>query len=237
MKIFIFVALFVFITPVMILGQTTGQITEDGVEIVDKKTYVKGNFLMGFGFDKVLAAKKFYEDKDDVDDIYIRPGGGFGIEGVIGYDITPTITGEIGIGYQASGESVSNGHAYLNKVPFRASIIYKSTSKIKQFALYYGAGISMNLSTKYNVKEDEDKLLVTYENPVGFHGLIGADFISAGSPLNFSGEIRYVGMADFEVKSAELNGNDMPISTVKNDFRKLSSSGLHFILTISYYLI
>jgi hypothetical protein len=94
----------------------------------------------------------------------------------------------------------------------------------------------MNLSTKYNVKEDEDKLLVTYENPVGFHGLIGADFISAGSPLNFSGEIRYVGMADFEVKSAELNGNDMPISTVKNDFRKLSSSGLHFILTIGYYL-
>ncbi len=236
MKIFVFAALLVLISPILILGQTADQISEDGVEIVNKKMYVKGNFLMGLGFDKVLAAKKYSEDKDDTDDIYIRPGGGLGVEGVIGYNITSAITGEIGIGYQFSGETVSSDHVYFKKIPFRATLLYKSANKIKQFSLYYGAGVSTNLSTKYDVEEADDKLVVNYENPVGFHGIIGADFISTGSPLFITGEVRFVSMADYEVKSAELNGNDMSISLVKSDFQTLSSSGIHFIITIGYYI-
>jgi opacity protein-like surface antigen len=236
MKIFTLLVLLVLITSVLVLGQTADQKIDDRIEIVNKKMYVKGNFLMGLGFDKVLAAKKYFEDKDDVDDIYIRPGGGFGVEGVVGYDITSAIAGEIGIGYQFSGESVSNGHVYFNKFPLRASILYKSTRSIKQFSPYCGVGISMNLLTKYVWEEDDDKGSITYRNPAGFHGIAGAEFNPAGSPLYFSGEIRFVSMADYEVKSYKVNGSDVLISSVRTDFRKLGSSGLHFILTLGYYL-
>ncbi len=217
--------------PILIMGQGTDLQTGEPETLPAKKLYAKLNVLVGVGFDKVFGGYKYVEGKDP-EKINIDPGGGIGVEAVLGYDISPNIAAEFGIATQSSGESVSNGHVYFKKVPYRASILFKPKSN-KSFRLFFGGGISSNISAKYDVEEDGADATVTYTSPIGFHGLAGANFGSPKSPFYFAGEVRYVGMADYEMDEAEMNGHSF---IVASDKQKLSASGVHFVFTMGYYI-
>jgi hypothetical protein len=221
----------VLLLPVLIVAQSADIQTDDTEVTPAKKLYAKGNILMGVGFDKVFGGYKYVEGEDP-EKINIYPGGGVGVEAVLGYDITPTIAAEVGIAMQSSGQSVSNGHVYFRKVPYRASLLYKPKST-KSYRLYFGGGLSSNFSAKYDVEEDDSEATVTYTSAMGFHGLAGANFHKGKSPIYFAGEVRYVSMADYEMDEAELDGHSFVVAT---DKRELSAGGVHFVFTMGYYL-
>jgi len=159
MKYFRFILLILF--PVLIAGQSADNHSSNNVA---KRFYAKVNILGGVGFDKVHSSYKFVEGKD-IEKINIYPGGGIGAEVVLGYDISPNIAAEIGIGTQFSGEWLSNGHVYFRKVPFRISGIYRLKTK-KLYTMFFGGGASFDLSPKWDVEIDEDDAKVTYSSNV-----------------------------------------------------------------------
>jgi hypothetical protein len=222
MKYFRFILLILF--PVLIAGQGTDNHSSNNVA---KRFYAKVNILMGVGFDKVHSSYKLVKG-EDIEKINIYPGGGIGAEVALGYDISSNIAAEIGIGTQFSGESLSNGHVYFRKVPFRISGIYRLKTK-KLYTMFFGGGTSFDLSPKWDVEIDDDDAKVTYSSNVGFHGLFGLDFFSPKSPLYFAGEIRYVGMPDYEKNQAPRN------FISPSDISTLSASGVHFVFTMGYY--
>jgi hypothetical protein len=217
----------VLLLPVLIVAQGVDIQTDDTEVTPIKRIYAKGNILMGVGFDKVHAGDKYIEGEYP-EKINIYPGGGVGVEVVLGYDISSNFAAEIGIGTQSSGESVSNGHIYFKKMPLRISGIYRLKNK-KAYTVFIGCGASFDLSPKFSVKEDDDEAEVTYFTNTGFHGLIGLDFFSPKSPFYFAGEIRFVGMPDYELDEAPWN------AIFPSDISALSANGIHFVFTMGYY--
>ena len=96
--------------------------------------------------------------------------------------------------------------------------------------MFFGGGASFDLSPKWDVEIDENDAKVTYSSNAGFHGLFVLDFFSPKSPLYFVGEIRYVGMPDYEKNQAPRN------FISPSDISTLSASGVHFVFTVGYYL-
>ena len=142
MKYLIFIFLLI---PILIFSQTKEIQKNDNPTDV-KKLYTKGSVKFGVGFEKYFMFEKYYENTGkDAGDAYIYPGGGTGIEAILGYNINPRVSSEIGIGYVSSGESVKDASASFNKSILHASIIYR-LKKSKTYIPYFGAGFSTNLS-------------------------------------------------------------------------------------------
>jgi len=224
----------IILTPIFILSQ----ITEDqynNIPIVKKKLYTKGLVQFGGGYEKILAGKKYYTDSDkDPEDIYIRPGGGIGLEGIIGYDFSPTLSTEIGIGFAGSGETVDKDNIYFNKTIFRATILYKMVST-KEYKPYIGGGFTTNLSAKYEIEQGGDELVVKYKKPVGFHVLGGAQ-INMTPELFMFGDIKLIFLGKYKIEEAEFNGSTFPISNIENEFQEFGSSGFQFTFGMGYYI-
>ena len=193
------------ITPILIFSQITEDLSGNK-QLVTKKLYTKGSFVFGPGFEKIKVGEKQYEDSDrDNQDINIMPGGGAGVEAVIGYDLSNSLAFEFSIGLQNSGSFIDEDNkAQFKKSQIRASVLYKIPTG-KKYVPYVGAGLSTILSGKYveNSKAGEGE--VKYTKPSGFHILGGAEWKNPNSPLYWFGEMRLLILGEFEVDESDIS--------------------------------
>ena len=217
--------------PILIYSQTTDNLKPE--ETFNKKLYAKGALVFGPGFESIKVGEKFYEDEDkDPEDINIMPGGGFGIEAAIGYDITKNLGFELSIGTQNSGSYIDeDNRAQFKKAQIRVSGFYRIPIE-KKFTPYFGAGLSMILSAKYLEDSMGIESEVVYTKPLGFHVLGGMEWRTPNSPLFWYGEARFIILGDFEVDEADIA--DWIIEEVGID--TMGGNGLQFSFGIGYYI-
>jgi len=222
------------LTPILIFSQITEDLSGN-IRPVKKKLYTKVLLQVGGG-GKVLAGEKSYTVSDkDPEDIYIHPGGGTGLEAVIGYDINPSLSGELGIGFLQSGDQAGKDHIWFWKQTLRASVIYRLNIS-KGYFPYIGGGFSTNLSVSLDAETRSDELIIRYEIPTGFHILGGAEIKNPQSSWFMFGDFKFIFLGTYDIKEAKLNGNSIPISYVESDFREMNANGFQFALGFGYYL-
>ncbi len=207
MKHLILLILFV---PILLLSQ----ITEDKAEPKshNNKLYAKGSWIFGPGFESVLDN--------------IEPGGGQGFETVLGYDWSKTMSIELSIGMQNSGD-----HTKFKKSQIRASAYYKIPIE-KKFTPYLGAGISAVLSAKYIEKSSSREQEATYSKPIGIHILGGVERKNPYSPLFFFGEVRLLILGEFELDKTDVD------FMILREFGMITmkANGLQWSVGIGYYI-
>ena len=222
----------IILTPILIFSQITEDLS--GNESTNtKKLYTKGSFVFGPGFEKIKVGEKYYEDSDrDNSDINIMPGGGFGVEGVLGYDLSKLLAVEFSIGTQNSGSSIDKDNkASFQKSQIRASVLYRIPID-KKYVPYIGVGISTVLSGKYIEESQGMELEVKYTKPSGFHVLGGAEWKNPRSPWFWYGEMRLLILG--EVEADETDVATWILEEVGID--KMSANGLQFSFGIGYYI-
>ena len=222
----------IILTPILIFSQITEDLS--GSESINtKKLYTKGSFVFGPGFEKIKVGEKYYEDSDrDNSDINIMPGGGAGVEGVIGYDLSKSLAFEFSIGTQNSGSFIDKDNkAQFKKSQIRASILYKIPIG-KKYVPYLGAGLSTILSGKYVENSQGMELEVKYTKPSGFHILGGAEWKNSQSPLYWFGEVRLIILGEIEADDSSVS--NYILESVGIDV--MSSNGLQFSFGIGYYI-
>lgn len=162
----------------------------------------------------------------------IRPDGGAGIEAVIGYDLSKSLSCEFALGWENSGKVVDkNNSAMFNKFPLRISVLYRILIE-KKFTPYFGAGVSTILSAKYAEDSQGTEHEVKYTKPTGFHMLGGAEWKNPQSSLFFFGEVRLLILGEFE--SEETTVSNYILEDLGLD--KMSANGVQFTFGVGYYL-
>lgn len=219
------------ITPILLFCQITENLSAQ--QPMNKKLYAKGAFIFGPGFESIKVGEKYYEDSDkDSEDINVMPGGGFGIEGVIGYNISTALSFELSVAMQNSGDVVNEDESVtFSKSLLRASILYKFPSG-KKYIPYIGAGISSVLSAKYKEDTSAGEYEVTYTKPFGFHIIGGAEWKNPGSPWFFYGEARLVILGEFEYDESDFD------EWILEEFGmdKMTANGVQFSFGVGYYI-
>jgi len=227
---------FFLLTPILIFSQITEDISRDTPSVV-KKLYTKGSFMYGPGTEEVWVATKYYQDSDkDPEDIYMRPGGGFGIEAVIGYDVTRFLSFELALGWLTSGEVIDKDNmAILEKFPLQAIILYRIPIN-KKFTPYIGGGLATLLSIKYTEKVQGTESDVIYSKPIGFTILGGTEFKKSQSPWYWFGELRYNILGEYTVKEATMGGRTVTGIIQGSSLDNLNANGVFIVFGVGYYL-
>ena len=228
----------IILTPILIFSQITGDLSTE-LPTIQKKLYTKGSIVFGPGFEKVLVAEITYADSDkDPEDVYINPGGGAGIETVIGYDLLKLLSCELALGWENSGDVIDKDNsAMFNKFPLRASLLFRIPIG-RKFTPYVGAGVSTNLAVKYKFEGEPNgtKVEVKYNKPIGFNLLGGAEIKNPQSPWYFFGELRLIMLGEYTIEEATINGNSVTGIVKGTELDNLSANGLQFSLGFGYYL-
>jgi len=219
--------------PVLCFPQITEDLSTESPH-ANKKLYAKGALVFGPGFESIKVGEKYYENSDrDPQDIDIMPGGGAGVEAVIGYDITKSLSAEFSIGTQNSGSFVDEDNkAQFKKSLIRASVYYKIPIE-KKFTPYIGAGISNVLSAKYVENSQGFEFETTYTKPSGFHIIGGAEWKTPNSPWFWYGEARFIILGEFEADESDVN--TWILEEVGID--KMNGNGLQFSFGVGYFIL
>ena len=222
----------IILIPILIFSQITEDLS-DSESTNTKKLYTKGSFVFGPGFERIKVGEKYYEDSDrDNSDINIMPGGGAGVEAVIGYDLSKALAFEFSIGTQNSGSFIDKDNkAQFKKSQIRASVLYKIPID-KKYVPYIGAGISTVLSGKYVEDSQGMESDVKYTKPSGFHVLGGAEWKNSHSPWFWYGEMRLLILG--EIEADETDVATWILEEVGID--AMSANGLQFSFGIGYYI-
>lgn len=193
--------------------------------------------MFGPGFEKVWVAKVYYVDSDkDPEDVYIHPGGGAGIEAVIGYDLSKSLSCELALGWQNSGKVVDKDNSVMfNKFPLRATVLFRIPIN-KKFTPYVGAGVSTNLSVKYKEDLEGFKAEIIYNNPIGLNLIGGAEMKYLRSPWFWFGELRLIILGEYTIEEATANGMSVTGIFQGTDLDNMNAGGVHFTFGVGYYL-
>lgn len=220
----------VFLLPIILLAQIDEYVNNQ----TDRKFYVSGLVQYGPAFEKIKAGSQYDPYFGETSNIYIRPGGGYGIEAIVGSDIIPSLAAEFGIGLLRSGKVVHTEHIVFDKTTLRASLIYKLRI-YKYHKIYFGGGFSAVQNSILRVEQSDEVLLVKYTNPKGFNIIAGLQFNYTKNLFLF-GDLKYNSMSSFNIKSAEFSGESMVISEVDSKYHTYNGDGIQFSFGIGYYL-
>ncbi len=190
------------------------------------RLYINGNFGFGIGFSKIKAGTK-YKDGEEVGDINFFPGGGAALRVAIGYRFLNTLMFELGVNYQTSGESLSNGKIYFSRIPLSAEIKYLFPGD--SFRIFAGAGPVLFLGANLDWEQDDRDYYVSYNSPFGILAEIGATTEKPGKSLYFFGGAGYMGaFGDYSWEDADF----YPAYRI----REFSAHGIFLNIGIGYFI-
>ncbi len=230
------ITLLFLLTPILIFSQLTENLSTE-LPTIQKKLYTKGSFIFGSGSDKVFMETILFEDSS-TEDVYIYPGGGIGVEAVIGYDLIQTLSCELAIGIANNGETYNEGDWKLmfKKSFLRVSILYKIPLG-KKFTPYIGAGVLANLSVKYDQEAPGyPDINIVYNNPIGFNLLGGAEFKNRQSPWFWFGELRVIMLGEYTIESFKAGGFSVTEYVENSEYDNLNANGFQFSFGVGYYI-
>lgn len=189
--------------------------------------YLKGILGAGMGSEEVHHGTVTTEGEE----VMIRTGGGFNIEGALGYLFTPTSMVEIALGYQSVGENppLSNGDGSFKRFPLTATYIHQLPGQ-KTYRFYLGGGGGIYLSPElYSEWEGHYKAKCKYDSSFGYHGLVGVSYKrSKRVPYSFFGELKYVGGVKYKFKEGTWNGTKLTENTVLPEWKEFSGNQFFF---------
>ncbi len=190
------------------------------------RLYINGNFGFGIGFSKIKAGTK-YEDGEAVGDVNFFPGGGAALRVAVGYRFLNSLMFELGVNYQSSGESLSNGKVYFSRIPLSAEIKYLFPGD--SFRIFAGAGPVVFLGANLDWEQDDRDYYVSYNSPFGIIAEIGATNEEPGKSLYFFGSAGYMGaFGDYSWEDADF----YPAYRI----REFSAHGIFLNIGIGYFL-
>jgi len=196
-----------------------------------RKFYMKGIIGYGIGFEKVSTGYyKQYENKEDIDEVNLYPGGGVNLDVIFGYRIIPSLNAEIGIGYQSSGETAGDDSVAFHRAILTATLIHEFQSR-SSIQFYIGGGPGFYFSPATSVDVGQTDIEIKYDSSIGFHGLAGVVKRTKGKSLFYFGEIKFVGLITYKWNTATVNGFPA-IPTSK--FRELSGNGIFINVGIGF---
>ena len=222
--------LLIFLIPLVLFSQIIEDKTQNKTS---RNLYTKISLITGSGSDDILVGRVDYTDSEkESEDIYIDPGGGTGLEAIIGYDITNSLSFEFALGWCNTGETVDGDNNILfNRAPVRATILYYFDIN-KKWTPYIGGGLSSNLSVKHTEETSGRESEIKYKTPTGFHFLGGMEFKNKNSPWFWYGELRIIRLGEYVVDES-----DFPTS-ILNEFgmETLDANGFQFSIGAGYYI-
>lgn len=188
--------------------------------------YINGNFGFGIGFSKIKVGSE-YRDGEKTDDININPGGGAAIRVAFGYRFLDTLMFELGVNYQTSGESFTNGKVYFSRIPISAEIKYLFPGD--SFRIFAGAGPVLFLGANYDQEEDNRDSYISYNSPFGLIAEIGGTTEEPGKSLYFFGSAGYMGaFSEYSWQDSDF----LPVYRLRN----FSAHGIFLNIGIGYFL-
>lgn len=191
------------------------------------RLYVNGSSGFGLGFSKVLVAYRYNIEGEKTGEINIQPGGGLSFQAGIGYRLMDELRFELGIGYQFSGDSASNGSYYFSCIPISAEIKYVFPGD--SFRLFAGAGPVVFLGANLDAKQDQWNGYVSYNSPFGILVEIGTISKKTGKSMYWWGSLGYMGaFGGYKWKDADF----YPVSRL----REMSAQGIFFNIGLGYFL-
>jgi hypothetical protein len=220
--------LIILLFPFLLLSQTT---TEESS--LSNNLYLKGAIITGSGSDEILVGRVDYTDSEkESEDIYVEPGGGTGLEAVIGYNLTNALALEFAIGWCNTGETLDGDNNILfNRAPVRASAFYRFNTAKKWFP-YIGGGLSSNLHIKYSEEIDGKESEVTYKKTIGFHLLGGIEYKSNKSPWFGYGELRVIQLGEYTVDKSDFSSGLLEEFGMDNP----DANGVQVSIGAGYYI-
>jgi hypothetical protein len=185
---------------------------------------------VGLGFESIkTGAYKITNDQSEP--ITLHPGGGGNLGVDFGYLITPNLKLELGLGYQNSGVIAGGEQVTFSRMPLTLTVSYELPSQRSyNISIGGGAGLYNAPEVKYDV--DNVDIHITYGSSFGIHGLVS--FIKKSKNRNwfYFGEIRFVGVFNYQWKSATINGlSAIPSSS----FAKFGANGVFLNFGIGWF--
>lgn len=210
------------------------QITDYSTNLSERNFYVSILAQYGPGFEKIKTGQEFNVYSNTTSDIYIRPGGGYGIEAILGSDIIPSIALELGLGLVQSGKVIHTEHIVFNKSTIRASLLYK-IKMFNYYTFYVGGGYSAAQNPLFKIEQVDETFKSTYSSPKGFHAIGGVQF-NYTSNFFWYGDLKYYSLGEYQIKNATFAGESIPIDEVESEFHSFNADGLQISLGIGYYI-
>lgn len=220
----------IIILPILLFAQLEDYVTNR----TDRNFYVSGLIQYGPGFQKIKAGSEYDPYFRNTKNIYLRPGGGYGIEANVGADIIPSLSVEFGMGALRSGKIVHTEHIVFDKITLRTSLLYK-VNIYKYHKLYFGGGFSAIQNSQIKIEQSDETLTIKYQNPKGFNIITGLQFNYTKNFFMY-GDIKYNLMNSFELKSATFSGEKLSITEVDEKYHSLRADGIQFSFGVGYYL-
>lgn len=192
--------------------------------------YIKGLTGYASGLQKEYIGSETSRNSDgeitSLKDVYHSYGKGLKGGGAIGFSVSPNVALEFETGLGILGgitmedESNFGGETVTSKeeisvrhIPILATVII-SAGNNGSARPYAGAGAGIylySISTTFTNSQDESlaKIDDKVKLPIGFHGIIGAEF-PMGEKMSFFGELRLVslGLTQSEDELVELKDSD-----------------------------
>jgi hypothetical protein len=201
------------------------------VDARKRKFSLKLTLGFGFGFDKIETG--YYKVQgDNMERIDVYPGGGghFGLD--LGYYLTREVRLEVGIGYQNSGVFASNqDEVSFTRMPLTLTVLYEIPSP-KKFQVYVGGGAGLYNSPELEAKAGGTTESVKYGSSFGLHGLVGAVTRSKSGKWFYFGELRYVGVFNYQWTEAKSNGYP---AIPHSKYREFGGNGIFVLFGIGTY--
>lgn len=190
------------------------------------RLYVNGNFGFGFGFSKIKVGSE-YRDGEKAGDININPGGGAALRVAFGYRFLNALMFELGVNYQTSGESFTNGKVYFSRIPISAEIKYLFPGD--SFRIFAGAGPVLFLGANYDQEENNRDSYISYNSPFGLIAEIGGTTEEPDKSFYFFGSAGYMGaFGEYSWQDSDF----LPVYRLRN----FSAHGIFLNIGIGYFL-
>jgi hypothetical protein len=170
--------------------------------------------------------------------VTLSAGGGDGAGLTLGYGLSKSLEVDLSVGYQKSkfSEDVANANGDFKR-NFILGTLKLNVPLFKSTQLKIGAGAGYYTSGKWDTDLTKvaggSHTVIEYDNSIGGH-LSGEleYFFSNTWSIIFGTKYYYV---KYDAKSVKVNNVSLPVSYLKDEFKKIDGSGIDVLLGVALY--
>jgi len=195
---------------------------------------IGGSFFAGAGFEKYDLFKT-----SDGDKASISPGGGIGLDLVLGFLITPKIEIDLNAAFQSSSlsKNLDNADASFTRVYVNSTFKFLIPTKNSKRVWKIGGGIGYYMPQSLSIEWsdlgniDDGDVELEYKASIGYHAAVDYEMLFGNKNWSLLFNITYY-YTSFKYSSA--SSSNVTIVDI-GDFETLDGSSVNFGLAIKKY--
>ena len=231
-KQLLLVLFFLFVTGIFTFAQK--QVTEKQIFTENLKFSIGGSIFAGAGFEKY----DLFKTSED-DDASINSGGGFGVDLVLGFIITPKFEIDLNVAFQNSAlsQNLKNADASFSRIYVNSSFKFLIPSKNSNRAWKLGGGIGYYMPQYLRIEwEDlsniaDGDLELKYKAAIGYHAVGEYEMLFGKKNWSLLINITYY-YTSYKFSSA--SSSNVTVIDI-GDFEKLNGSSVNFGVAMKKY--